>query len=422
MNKKLMEYVKESLETHKPTNESQFFPLVFNNFGEEEIYAAIEVLLSGKLTMGEKVKNFEKDFANYLGIPYAIMVNSGSSANLLVFAAITNKIRNKHLKSGDEVLIPAVCWSTSFAPIIQCGLVPRLVDIDLKTLNISINELKKSITSKTKAIMNVHIMGNSTDMSELVKFCKENNLILIEDTCEALGSSHNNKKLGTFGEFGTFSFYFSHHITTIEGGMVVCKNLEDYDLLKTLRAHGWSRQLSNEQMWQKKIPEIDPRFLFINLGFNFRPMEIQAAFGIIQLKKLDQMNLQRKKNVKLLKNTLINHILWDNQFTFPSCSNFTDAAWFGFIILLDKKYKNDKSKYQNYLLENGIDTRPIISGNFALQPVYKSYCGNYATKEFYNAQELNDRGIFVGCHTTPIDNKILKKFTEILLTFFVKER
>ncbi len=418
MKEPLFDYVKESLKIHKPTNESQFFPLVFNNFGEEEIYAAIEVLLSGKLTMGEKVNEFERQFANYLGVPYAVMVNSGSSANLLAFAAITNKLRNKHLNIGDEVLIPAVCWSTSFSPIIQCGLVPKLVDIDSNSLNISIQELKKSINSKTKAIMNVHILGNSTNMDELTKICEENDLILIEDTCEALGSSYKNLKLGSFGDFGTFSFYFSHHITTIEGGMIVCKSLEDYDLLKTLRAHGWSRLLSDQKTWEEKFPEIDPRFLFVNVGYNFRPMEIQAAFGIEQLKKINNMNIQRKKNVEQLKNSLVNHKLWDNQFSFPITTKNTDAIWFGFIILLNEKYKNHKEKFQKYLLQNGIDSRPIISGNFALQPVYKFYCNDNEKQELFNAQKINDLGIFMGCHTTPINKNIENKFTEIILNFF----
>jgi len=413
----LKKLVKKSLQEHKPTNERQFFPLVFANYGEEEILRAIEVLLSGKLTMGERVLEFEKKFAEYLDAPYAVMVNSGSSANLLALSVASNKSRRYRLKEGDEVLIPAICWATSFAPIVQLGLIPKLVDIDPHTLNISVEHLKKMITKNTKAIFNVHILGNCSDMEEISFEINRNNLISFEDACESLGTTYNDKMLGTFSDFGTFSFYFSHHMTTIEGGMVVCKTLEDYDLLKCLRAHGWSRNLSNQTLYEKQNPEIDPRFLFVNLGYNLRPMEIQGAFGLEQLKKISSMNFQRKENVKKLKNVLTGHALWKNQLSFPESLRQVDPVWFGFPMFLHKKYISKRSKFQNYLLKNGIDSRPIISGNYALQPVYKQYGNKVTINELKGAQDIHERGIFVGCHTTSLSDEICLKFADIVLSF-----
>jgi len=170
-------------------------------------------------------------------------------------------------------------------PIVQLGMEPVLVDIDPHTLNVDLEKLKSKITSKTKAMVVVHILGNSAPMTSLLKLCADNDLIVIEDTCESLGSKTNGKFLGTLGDFGTFSFYYSHHITTGEGGMVLCHSQEDYDLLKCLRAHGWSREMSNRKELEELHSDVDPRFLFVNVGYNFRPMEIQAAFGLHQLER-----------------------------------------------------------------------------------------------------------------------------------------
>ena len=175
--------------------------------------------------MSKITRNFEKQFAKKLGCKYALMTNSGSSANLLAVSAIINPLFKNKLKPGDEVLIPAVCWSTSLWPIIQNNLKPVFVDVELDTFNVSIKDLKKKITSKTKAFMCIHVLGTSANLSQIKKLTNKKNIILIEDTCESLGAKFNNKFLGTFGELGTFSFYYSHQITSGEGGMIVCNNL-----------------------------------------------------------------------------------------------------------------------------------------------------------------------------------------------------
>ena len=231
---------------------SILFPLAMNPFGQDEILAMTEVLLSGRLTLDQQVDKAEKKFAQMLGVPYAVMVNSGSSANLLAVSAMGNKLRTPHCRTGDHVLVPAVCWSTSVFPLLQNGLQPVFVDVNPHTFNVTIEELQKKLTPQVKAVMAVHVLGNSIDMRQLMKFVQENHLILVEDTCESLGtfcldsyphehSTESSTKpqqqmLGTFGDFGTFSFYFSHHITSGEGGMVTCKTEEDYNLLRCLRA------------------------------------------------------------------------------------------------------------------------------------------------------------------------------------------
>ena len=232
------------------------YPLLFNAFSNSDISEGVKVLRSKYLTMSTKTEKFEKFFCKKFNFKYALMTNSGSSANLLAVSTIINPLRKKSLKKGDEVLVPAVCWSTSLWPIVQNGLKPVFVDVEMDTFNISIKDLQKKITKKTKAIMCIHILGTSANMKELQIIAKKNNIILIEDTCESLGAKYEKKYLGSFGEFSTFSFYYSHQITCGEGGMIVCQNKEDYEILKTLRSHGWSRNTSFEKIFKKKYDKV----------------------------------------------------------------------------------------------------------------------------------------------------------------------
>ncbi len=392
------------------------FPLVDSSYDNEEIISCIATLLSGQLTMSTQVREFEHQFAQYCGAPYAVMVNSGSSANLLAVSALVNPLRKQHLRPGDKVAVPAVCWSTSLWPIIQMGLIPVLVDVDPETLNLSIPAFKEALTRHDlRAVMMVHILGNSTRMHELMSIVREENLMLIEDTCESLGSTFAGGALGSIGEFGTFSFYFSHHMTTIEGGMVLARTEEDYDLLKCLRAHGWSREQSNRADLERQHPHIDPRFLFINLGYNVRPMEIQAAFGLHQLKRLDDMNAHRRANVNRLRAAFRAHPSWQEQLTFPTAPQDIDACWFGFPFLINPSISVDPSQLARSLLERGIDTRPIVSGNMALQPAVKHFNVDLSLGPFAGAQRVHDRGLFIGCHAKPIADATLDKLVDVVL-------
>ena len=229
-----------------------FYPLVDNPFSDDDIAEGIKVLKSKQLTISKKTINFEKDFSSSLKSKHSLMVNSGSSANLLALQCLINPYRKNRLKKGDEVIIPTLCWSTSLWPIIQSNLKPVFVDINPLTLNIDEKEIEKKINKKTKAILLVHVLGNSCDMEQIMRIKKKYNLILIEDTCESLGSKYKNKFLGTFGEFSSFSFYSSHQISSGEGGMICCKDRIDYNIIKSLRSHGWSRGTSFENTIYKK--------------------------------------------------------------------------------------------------------------------------------------------------------------------------
>ena len=391
------------------------YPLLSNAFSNKDIEVGVKVLRSKFLTMSKHTEKFEKFFAKKLNLKYALMTNSGSSANLLAVSTLINPFRKKKLNKGDEVLIPAVCWSTSLWPIIQNGLKPVFVDVELDTFNISLDDLKKKITKKTKAIMCIHILGTSTNMKKLNQIAKKFKLFVIEDTCESLGAKYNNKYLGSFGEFGTFSFYYSHQITCGEGGMIVCNNKEDYNILKTLRSHGWSRNTTFEKKFNKKYQKVDNRFMFVNSGYNLRPTDVQAAIGLSQLKRLGIFKKIRKENrIKIIKN-LKSNIKWKNQFKFVEINKNIHPSWFGLAILLNPVYRIKKKRYLNYLNSVGIENRPILSGNFLNQPSVKLYNLRPKKNNFPNAQKIEDLGFFIGLQTEKISKKTLIYLTNHLL-------
>ena len=390
------------------SKKNSFYPLTESVLEDSDLNAAIKIIKSKKITMGKKTLEIEDFFRKKVTGINSLMVNSGSSANLLIFQCLINPMVKK-LKPGDEVLIPAVCWSTSLWPIIQSGLKVKFVDIDLKTFNIDTNQLIKKITKKTKALMLVHALGNCADMNKIVKICKEKKIILIEDTCEALGSSFNKKPLGTFGDFSSFSFYYSHHITSGEGGMVCVKNKKYLEILKSLRSHGWSRGLKDNRKISNKNKKIDKNWIFINSGFNLRPTDINAAIGIEQLKRLKKILSIRKYNFNAIKERLMNDKRYKNQFTIPSPDKKKNIAWFGIPITLTNNNKKFKNLFMNKLNRKGIITRPIISGNFANQPSIKLYKikVNYKLK---NADMIDQSSFFLGLHNIKIDNAKLNKF------------
>ena len=382
------------------------YPLIDNPFDTDDLMSAISVLLKGKITMAQITKNFEKKFAKYVGSKYALMVNSGSSANLLAFFALTNPKNKYKLQKNDECLIPSLCWSTSLWPIIQAGLKPKFVDVDVETLNINLKDLKKKINKKTKALLAVHILGNSSDMQQLSNICEKNKIILIEDTCESLGSKFKKKSLGTFGRFGTYSFYPSHQITSGEGGMIVCNKREDYEILHSLRAHGWDRGLNNKN---------NKSFNFVNSGFNLRPLDLTAAIGLSQLKKLEKFKSQRISNRNRIITNLKKSKKWKNQFSFIEPIKNLKPSWFGLPILINKKFIKIKKIFLNKLNKEKIETRPIISGNFLNQPCIKLYKLKSKNEKFLGSQEIEDRGFFVGLPTKKISNEKLNFLIKNLL-------
>jgi len=383
-----------------------FYPLIENPYRKSDISEALKVLKSRRLTIGPVTDKFQNSFTKKLGSKFSLMVNSGSSANLLALQCLINPYRKKRLKPGDEVLIPSLCWSTSLWPIIQSGLKPKFVDIDLDSLNINLNDLKKKISKKTKAILVVHVLGNCADMSELMRIVKKHNLILIEDTCESLGTKYKNKYLGTFGDFSSFSFYSSHQISSGEGGMICCKNNDDHEIIKSLRAHGWSRGLKNEKKIAAANKHLDSRFIFYNSGFNLRSTDIAASIGLNQFKDIDQFIKKRSINRDKILKMFKKKIKMMKYLSFIDANNHVEASWFGIPILLSKKI--NRNKFLSKIEKLGVETRPIISGNFLKQPSIKKYKLNKKSN-FKNSDIVNNHGFFIGLPTSAISDKNIKK-------------
>ncbi len=363
-------------------------------FSSDEINVAIDVLLSTRVTMAEKVKTFEKEFAAKFSHGHGVMNNSGSSANLLGVAALANVVTADRLCAGDEVIVPALSWSTTVWPLIQHGLVPVIVDIDPITLNIDPTEIERAISSKTRGIMPVHVYGNPCDMSAIMDICRRHRLLLIEDCCEALGAAFDGKPVGKFGRVGTFSFYFSHHMTTLEGGICVSDDFELAELMRILRAHGWVRELDNPEPYLKKYPEFDPRFLFVNLGYNLRATELQGAMGSVQLPKLDGYIEARRTNSKVLYEALSR---WEEFFDFQRETPRGYSSCFGFPMVRKESAPFQLKEMTAFLNKSRIETRPIICGNIALQPALQNY-EHRVVGELKHSTNIMKNGFSFGNH------------------------
>ena len=365
------------------------YNLASDSWGNQEIEAINEVIKSNRYTMGPKVKKFEEEFARYFNSDYAIMVNSGSSANLLMIASLFFS-RNHNLQKGDEVIVPAVSWSTTYFPVNQYGLKLVFVDVDRETLNIDINEVIRAISAKTKIIFAVNLLGNPCDLEKLQSICKQKNIILIEDNCESLGAIYKKKFTGTFGELGSFSFFFSHHMQTMEGGMILTNNKNLYELCVSLRAHGWIRDLPNDNDIEKKTgnPFYDA-FNFVTPGYSIRPLEMSGAIGSVQLKKLQTFIDSRRKNAKLFNS------LFKDEPNIIIQKETEESSWFGFSIILVNKLSGNRDKLVNILSENNIECRPIVAGNFTKNPVIK-FLNYKIIGELKSSDEIDKNGFFVG--------------------------
>lgn len=406
----------------RPTAPGNKYPLACTTFSEEEIDAAKSVLDSNRLTMGEKVAQFESDFATWTGSPFALMVNSGSSANLLMIDALLRRSRSKPpLIAGDEVIVPALSWPTTVWPLIQLGLVPIFVDIYSDTLSLDLESVEKSLSPRTRAIFLVHVLGQIPNMTPIIDFCNRHDLLLIEDVCEALGGHFEGTHAGNFGLMGSFSFYFSHHISTIEGGMIVTSDPDLYDDLKSLRAHGWVRNRSDSESWIQEFPEMDPRFLFIMSGYNVRPTEIQAAIGQVQLRKLDKMLLTREYQARDVHRLVKKYTPWmkligsERLVREPEASSRRNRthSWMTLPFILQEKAPIKVPFLKNLFEQLGVETRPIIAGNLARHPAALAHHIRQAPS-LQQCDRLLKDGFMIGCHPTPLGGGL-----EILETAFV---
>lgn len=306
----------------------QNYTLASSTWDEKELQAIQDVIKSDMFTMGKKVAEFEKDFAKFVGSKYAIMTSSGSTANLIATAALFYTKIPK-LKKGDEVIVPAVSWSTTYYPLYQYGLKLKFVDIDLQTLNYDLESLKSAISDRTKMIMVVNLLGNPNDFDIIKNMITNKDIILLEDNCESMGAEYQGKQAGTFGIMGTFSTFFSHHMATMEGGFVVTDDEELYHVLLCLRAHGWTRNLPKENKVANKSDDwFSESFRFVLPGYNVRPIEMSGAIGIEQLKKLPTFLKYRRENAKLFYDYFKNHP------DFIIQKEIGSSSWFGFSLVI----------------------------------------------------------------------------------------
>jgi len=372
------------------------YNLAYSTFGEEEKKVIYEVVESDRFTMGEKVKKFEKEFAKFFGKKYAIMVNSGSSANLIALASLFFKKENP-LQRGDEVIVPSISWATTYYPLQQYGLKLKFVDVDLETLNYDLNLLQEAITPKTKMIVTVSVLGNPNYFDEIEALCKKHDIYLFDDNCESMGAEYNGKFTGTYGIVNTFSTFFSHHISTMEGGLILTDDFEIYSLCKSLRNHGWTRdQDENSPIFEKKDNDFFEAYRFILPGYNVRPTEIQGALGLAQLKKLPEFLKIRRENAKYFQEKFIE----DERFIIQK--EVGKSSWFSFTMMINPKSNLNRDKTLQLLKENNIEYRIITGGCFLEHDVIK-YFDYEEFKKVKNARYAHYNGWFVG--NAPIDLK-----------------
>lgn len=377
--------------SHATPQRSMFYELASSSWGPEEIEAMQRVIASGMFTMGENVRRFEEEFARKFGAKHALMVSSGSSANLVGVGALFY-VRQRPLQRGDEVIVPAISWSTTYYPLQQYGLKVRFVDVGLDTLNIDTSKLEQALTPRTRMVVAVSILGNPCALDVLRAFCERHGLYLFEDNCESMGATLNGKQCGTFGHVGTFSSYFSHHISTMEGGVLVTDDTETYHVARSLRAHGWTRDLpADTRIYDERDDDFYEAYRFILPGYNARPLELSGAIGLEQLKKLDRMIETRRKNAQLF----LELMRGDERFIVQR--ELGRSSWFAFTVILNPKLRIDRRKVMTALKDADIGYRIITGGCFLRHDVIRYF--DYDTVgEIRNANIAHDRGFFVGNH------------------------
>jgi CDP-4-dehydro-6-deoxyglucose reductase, E1 len=383
-----------------------FYDLAANTWGPEEAEAIQRVLASGRLTIGPNVAAFEEAFAAYHGRRYAVMVNSGSSANLLSVAALFYK-KDRPLRRGDEVIVPAISWSTTYTPLQQHGLKLKIVDVDLDTINIDVRQLDAALTPRTRALVGVSILGNPAALDVLRRFSDERGLYFIEDNCESMDAELAGQKAGTFGHLSTFSLFFSHHISTVEGGMVTTDDRELFELVKCMRAHGWVRDLPPDSiLFEKRDDDFYEAYRFILPGYNVRPTELSGAIGIEQLKKLPAMTSARRKNWALFQKLFRG----DNRFIIQRENGHSSA--FSFTIILHPEAGLVRERVMKHLKEADIGFRIITGGCITRHDVIRHY--DYESVDgLPNANLAHDQGFFVGNHPFDLTPQI-ERLREVL--------
>ncbi len=376
-----------------------FYSLASSSWGPEELQAIQRVVDSGMFTMGENVKAFERDFARYFGMKYGVMVNSGSSANLVAIASLFYK-KDRPLQRGDEVIVPAISWSTTYHPLQQYGLRCKFIDVELDTLNIDVSKIEKAIGPRTRMILAVSILGNPAAVDVMRKIADKHGLYFMEDNCESMDAEIGGRKTGTFGILNTFSSFFSHHISTMEGGIVLTDDEELFHILLAMRNHGWTRDLPPDSpVFERRDDDFFEAYRFILPGYNVRPIELAGAIGREQIKKLPGMTVQRRKNLahfqKLFKG--------DDRFIIQRENGKSSS--FCFTIILNPKRNIDRKRVFAALKKADIGYRIITGGCFLRHDVIKYY--DYeVVGGIENANIAHDYGFFVGNAPTDLTPQI----------------
>lgn len=360
------------------------YSLTSHEFDERDKSNINALLDSTKLTMGANNSKFEERLSSFFGKKYALTCNSGSSANLLIIASL---FYSGHLKQGDEIIVPSVSWSTTYAPLAQFNMKLKFVDVDINTYNLSVDILKKSVTKKTKAVLFVSLLGNSIGLPDIYDFCEKNKITLIEDNCESFGTKINGKCSGSFGLLSSLSFYYSHQLPTVEGGAVLTDSRELYDTLLCLRSHGWTRELSDDTHLHVESDKFKRKFRFTLPGYNLRMMEISSVFGLRRLDLWDETFERRHNNYKIFNNLFSDSNILKIQ---TVCDN---ASLFGFGAILSSNI--NRLEFYEYLESNHIETRPIVAGNFVKNKAL-DYMSFDNPGDLKNSDIIDDRGIFFG--------------------------
>ena len=382
------------------------YPLALDTWGEAERAAAIAVIESGQTTMGPLVAAFEKRFADHFGARHAVMVNSGSSANLLAVAALFHT-QPPLLRGRGVAIVPAVSWSTTYFPLSQHGLTLRFVDIDRRTLNFDLAALARALDETVSVVFAVNLLGNPNDYEAIAALLAGRDITLIEDNCESMGARLGGRWTGRFGRIGTFSTFFSHHLSTMEGGVCLTDDDELHQILVSLRAHGWTRDLS----WPNPLAEPDPRgafhdaFRFVLPGYNVRPLEVCGAIGLVQIERLAGFIERRRDTARRLLERFADLPGLRGQ------AEVGESSWFGFAFTLTDEAGASRDVVVARLAAAGVESRPIVAGNFTRQPVM-SHLRHEPPGALPNADEIHDRGFYIG--NNPLDDDDLERLHAVV--------
>ena len=386
-----------------------FHPLMFNNFNKSDLLSVSKFVKNQNiLTQNKKVKEFEERWSKWLGVKYSTFVNSGSSANFLSLLCL--KIING---SKGEVIVPSLTWISDVVSVVENGFKPIFTDINLKKLSMKEEDILSKINKKTKAVFITHAQGFNGLSDRILKILKKKKIALIEDVCESHGAKFKNKKLGTYGLISNFSFYYAHHLSTIEGGMICTNNKKIYELARMLRSHGMARESGNKKFEKniiKKNSDLSPKFIFLHPGYNMRSNEISAVIGINQLKRLDKNNLKRVSNFKYF----LSHL---DKNKFLTDFNMNGNSNYAFPLILKKKSMKQRDNLEKLMTKKGIEFRRgnAGGGNQLRQPYLKKYLKKYDLKNFPNVEHVHFFGYYIGNYPS-LNKKKIKKICEILNT------